>query len=129
MGTVRTMSAENRDLAEKRVAEIAEGIAAGFGAKAEVHYKRNYPVMVNHEEQTAFAAEVAGEIAPVRTDMAPTMGAEDFAYMLEKVPGAYLFVGNGDTALLHHPQYDFDDAAAPFGASFLARVAERALGA
>jgi hippurate hydrolase len=92
-----------------------------------VEYNRGYPVTFNHPDQTAFMADVAREVAgagAVDTTVAPLMGAEDFSYMLERKPGAYIFVGNGDTAGVHHPAYDFNDAAAPFGVSLWARIVE-----
>jgi hippurate hydrolase len=127
MGTVRTMSPEMRDLAEKRVVEICEGIAATFGGVARVDYKRNYPVMVNHDVQTAFAADVARSVSG-QCDEAPlVMGGEDFAYMLEERPGAYILVGNGDTAMVHHPEYNFNDEAIPAGCSWWAGIVEQRL--
>ena len=125
MGTVRTMSAEMRDLAEKRVTEICEGVAATFGGVARVTYHRNYPVMVNHDDQTEFAAEVARSVSG-QCDEAPlVMGGEDFAFMLEERPGAYILVGNGDTAMVHHPEYNFNDEAIPAGCSWWAEIAEQ----
>ena len=124
-GTVRTMSADMRDLAEKRIGEITNGVAATFGGTAEVAYHRGYPVMVNHEEQTAFAAEVARSVAGDCADAPLVMGGEDFAFMLEERPGAYILVGNGDTAPVHHPEYDFADEAIPAGCSWWAEVVER----
>jgi hippurate hydrolase len=102
-GTVRTMSAETRDLAETSLIEIAQGTAAAFGATATVDYRRGYPVMVNSEVQTEFAAEVAKSVAGDCAIADQTMGGEDFAFMLEERPGAYIFVGNGDSADVHHP--------------------------
>ena len=124
-GTVRTMSPEMRDLAEKRLKAIAEGTAATFGAKAEVTYYRGYPVMVNHEEQTAFAAEVAKGISGQCEEAPLVMGGEDFAFMLEERPGAYILVGNGDTASVHHPEYNFTDDAIPAGCSWWAGIVEQ----
>jgi hippurate hydrolase len=129
-GTVRSLKAEVRDLLQKRVREVVEGTAALYGAKARVNYRNGYPVVVNHERQTAFAASVAREIAgeaKVDTDVAPVMGAEDFAFMLQARPGAFIFVGNGDSAGLHHPAYNFNDDAIPVGASYWARLVETAL--
>ncbi|MEW9919125.1 M20 aminoacylase family protein [Marimonas sp. MJW-29] len=125
-GTVRTLSNELRDLAEKRMTEICEGVAATFGATARVNYKRNYPVMVNHPEQTEFAAEVAKGISG-QCDEAPlVMGGEDFAFMLEERPGAYILMGNGtDGAMVHHPLYNFNDEAIPVGCSWFAEVVEQ----
>ena len=124
-GTVRTMSNEMRDLAEKRVNEICTGIATTFGGTADVYYERNYPVMVNHDEQTEFAAEVARGVSG-QCDEAPlVMGGEDFAFMLEERPGAYILVGNGDTAMVHHPEYNFNDEAIPAGCSWWAEIVEK----
>jgi hippurate hydrolase len=124
-GTVRTMAPAMRDLAEKRLSEIATGIAASFGATAKVNYTRNYPAMVNHEEQTAFAADVARKVSGDCAHAPLVMGGEDFAFMLEERPGAYILVGNGDTAMVHHPMYDFNDEAIPAGCSWWAEIAEQ----
>lgn len=124
-GTVRTLSDENRDLAEKRITELCTGIASAFGGKAEIDYLRNYPVMVNHEEQTEFAAEVAKAVAGDCADAPLVMGGEDFAFMLEERPGAYILVGNGDTAMVHNPDYNFNDDAIPAGCSWWAELVER----
>ena len=113
-----------------RLEAIVAGAAISFGVEAEVVYNVGYPATVNDPDRTVFAANVAREIAGdkgVIDDNGPEMGAEDFAYLLEKRPGAYLFVGNGDTAGLHHPEYNFDDETAAAGASFFARLIERAL--
>jgi hippurate hydrolase len=129
-GTVRTLNPSVQDLMEARIAETVEHVARAFGARAEVSYVRNYPVTVNTHEQTAFAAAVAREIAgegAVDVDTAPLMGAEDFSFMLNARPGAMVFVGNGDTAGVHHPAYDFNDAVIPAGCSYWARLAERAM--
>lgn len=123
-GTVRTMSAEMRDLAEKRINEICTGIAATFGGTADVDYTRNYPVMVNSDEQTEFAAEVARKVSGACDDAPLVMGGEDFAFMLEERPGAYILVGNGDTAAVHHPEYNFNDEAIPAGCSWWAEIVE-----
>ncbi len=130
LGTVRALAPEVRDLLERRLKEVVPAAAAAYGATARVTYRREYPVTVNHPRETAFAAEVAREVAGaahVDADRPPEMGAEDFSFMLEKRPGAMIFVGNGDTAQLHHPAYDFDDAAIPAGASYWVRLVERAL--
>ena len=124
-GTVRTMSNETRDLAEKSLIEIAQGTAAAFGAKATVDYKRGYPVMVNSEAQTEFAAEVAKSVAGKCGFADQTMGGEDFAFMLEERPGAYIFVGNGEGADVHHPEYVFSDEAMPAGCSWWAEIVEQ----
>lgn len=129
-GTVRTMDKDIRELAEKRIKELTEHTAAAYGATAEIKYKRGYPVMVNAPAQTAFAAEVAAEVVGpnnVTTDAAAIMGGEDFAFMLEERPGAYILVGNGDTAMVHHPKYDFNDDAIPSGSSFWVQLIEKAM--
>ena len=124
-GTVRSLSDECRDLAEKRIREIAEGTAMVHGATVEIKYERGYPVTVNHDAQTKFAADVARDVAgSVIDDVDPIMPAEDFSYMLLERPGAYIFLGNGDSAVCHHPEYNFDDEALPFGASWLAGMVE-----
>jgi hippurate hydrolase len=124
-GTVRTQSTGMRDLAEQRIKAISAGVAATFGGSAEVKYHRGYPVMVNHPEQTEFAREVA-RLVSGDVDEAPiVMGGEDFAFMLEERPGAYILVGNGDTAHVHHPEYNFNDEAIPAGCSWWAEVVER----
>ena len=129
-GTVRSLSADVRKLLEKRISQVVEGTAQTYGAKAKLTYTQGYPVLVNEERQTAFAAEVAAEIAgkdKVITDAPPIMGAEDFAYMLQERPGAFIWIGNGDSAGLHHPAYDFNDEAIPVGTSYWVRLAETAL--
>jgi metal-dependent amidase/aminoacylase/carboxypeptidase family protein len=129
-GTVRTLRTETRDLAETRLRAIVRSIAEQHGTTCSVNYMRGYPVTVNHTDQARFAAAVAADVAgPSRVDTAaqPMMGAEDFSYMLEARPGAFVFIGNGDSAGLHHPGYDFDDAALVPGISYWARLAETAL--
>ncbi|THD82806.1 amidohydrolase [Aliigemmobacter aestuarii] len=124
-GTVRTMDPAVQDFVERRISEIVEGTAAALGAKGEVAYQRGYPVTVNTPENTEFAARVAAEVSGrVDTDTAPLMGAEDFSFMLNERPGAYIFLGNGDTAMVHHPAYNFDDNAIPFGSSWYAGMVE-----
>ena len=131
-GTVRTLKPRVRDLVEKRMNEVCEGIALSAGAKIKLDYRRGYPVLVNHAAQTDIAARVAAEVAGdsnVETSPPPMMGAEDFAYMLEAKPGAFIFIGNGDTAALHNTAYDFNDEAIPHGVSYWVRLAEAALAA
>ncbi len=124
-GTVRTLDGKVQDFVEARLTQIVEGTALALGAKAELHYQRGYPVTMNAPENTAFAAEVAHAVSgKVDTDTAPRMGAEDFSFMLNERPGAYIFLGNGDTAMVHHPAYTFDDSAIPFGASWYVGMAE-----
>ena len=129
-GTVRTLSADVRDLAERRMGEICANMGPAFGAKIALNYKRGYPVTVNHAAQTAFAAEVAREVAGegmVDTEVEPIMGAEDFSYMLEARPGAFVFLGQGPGPICHHPEYDFNDEIIPVGASYWARLVEKAM--
>ena len=123
-GTVRTMAKELREMAERRIHAIAESTCEAFGATAHVAYRHGYPVMANHEAQTDFAREVAAAVSGGCEDAPLVMGGEDFAYMLESRPGAYILVGNGDTAPVHHPAYDFNDEAIPAGCSWLAGIAE-----
>ena len=124
-GTVRTLSNDLRDLAETRMQAICDGVAATFGGAIKLNYVRNYPVMVNHDEQTEFAADVAKSVAGECDEAPLVMGGEDFAFMLEERPGAYILVGNGDTAMVHHPEYNFDDEAIPAGCSWWAEIVER----
>ena len=125
-GTVRTLDPEYRTMAEERVRQVAESTAAAFGATAEVIWTPGYPATINHEEETRHAAEAAAAVAGrVIDDVDPIMPSEDFAYMLEERPGAYIFLGNGDTAMCHHPAYVFDDDAIPAGCSFFAELVER----
>ena len=124
-GTVRTMNADIRDLAERRIGEIAKSCAETFGASATPVYTRNYPVMVNSEEQTQFAAQVATSVSGGCADAPLIMGGEDFAFMLEERPGAYILVGNGPTAPVHHPEYNFNDDAILSGCSWWAEIAEQ----
>ena len=124
-GTVRTQSNDNRDMAEARIKQIAAATADMFGGQAEVKYHRGYPVMVNSEEQTDFAREVAREVGSGVIEAPLVMGGEDFAFMLEERPGAYILVGIGPGAQVHHPEYDFNDEAIPVGCSWWAGVVER----
>jgi hippurate hydrolase len=129
-GTVRTLRAEVRDLAEKRLREIAAGIAAAHGATVEIDYDRNYPVTRNHPKQTTFAVNVARDVAGaarVNPDAPPELGGEDFSYMLEARPGAFIFIGNGDSSGWHTSTYDFNDDIIPIGSSYWARLVEMAM--
>ncbi|WP_375571727.1 M20 aminoacylase family protein [Seohaeicola saemankumensis] len=125
-GTVRALSPAMRQLSHERVREIAVHTAAAYGAQAEVTFDPGYPATVNHPDQTEYAALAAEAVAGhVDRNVAPLMAAEDFAFMLEERPGAYIFLGNGDSAACHHPAYDFNDAAIPAGSSFFATLAEQ----
>jgi hippurate hydrolase len=130
-GTVRTLTAEVRELVEKRVREVVAGVAQITGAKINLVYERGYPVTVNHASQTDFATQVAKEIAGDANvhEMPPLMGGEDFAYMLEARPGAFIFCGNGNSAGLHHPAYNFNDEAIVFGTSYWIKLVENTLAA
>ncbi|MCA1334307.1 M20 aminoacylase family protein [Pseudooceanicola marinus] len=129
-GTVRTYDPKVQDMVEERLREIVAGQAAAYGVEAELIYERWYPATINTADKAEFAArvarDVAGEEAVVVNDERQ-MGAEDFSFMLNARPGAYLFLGQGDTAPVHHPKFDFNDAIAPVGASFFARTVETAL--
>ncbi|MEM0934996.1 MAG: M20 aminoacylase family protein [Pseudomonadota bacterium] len=124
-GTVRTLSEQARDMAEARLTALATGTAAAFGGQAHVTYKRNYPVTVNAPEPTDFARDVARAVAGDIAEAPVTMGGEDFSFMLNERPGAYILVGNGDTAMVHNPAYDFNDDVIPAGCSYWAEVVER----
>ncbi|TPM31694.1 M20 aminoacylase family protein [Mesorhizobium sp. B2-3-5] len=131
-GTVRTLRKEVARKSEERIRAICEGLATAFGARIEVEYDANYPVTFNHAEETVFASDVAAGVAGdahVHRSIQPVMGGEDFSYMLEARPGAFIFIGNGDTAGLHNPAYDFNDEAIPHGMSYWVKLAETALAA
>lgn len=125
-GTVRTLDTEYRQQAEGWVRQIAENVAAAYGAEAKVEWSPGYPVTINSEVETGYAVEAARAVsADVVDNTDPIMPSEDFAYMLEERPGAYMFLGNGDTAMCHHPAYVFDDNAIPLGCSWFAELVER----
>ncbi|MBR1231483.1 M20 aminoacylase family protein [Bradyrhizobium sp. AUGA SZCCT0182] len=130
-GTVRTLDAEVRKLVEKRVREVVAGVAQIMGAKIDLTYNRGYPVTVNHVPQTDVAVRAAREIAGDANvnEMPPLMAGEDFAFMLEQRPGALIFCGNGDSAGLHHPEYNFNDEALVFGTSYWIKLVENTLAA
>jgi amidohydrolase len=130
-GTVRTLTAEVRELIEKRVREVVAGVAQMTGARIDLVYERGYPVVVNPAAQTELATQAAREIAGDANvhQMPPLMGAEDFAYMLEARPGAFIFCGNGNSAGLHHPAYNFNDEAIVFGTSYWIKLVENTLAA
>jgi hippurate hydrolase len=124
-GTVRSFDAELRDMAERRIREIAEHTALAYGGSAEVDWRPGYPAMINADIETGLAADAARRVSgDVDTDAPATMGGEDFAFMLEACPGAYIQLGNGDSASLHHPEYDFNDEAIPFGTTFWVELVE-----
>ena len=124
-GTVRTHSADLQDLIERRLSELAEATAQGFGGAAKVEYLRHVPITINAPENAAFAAEIAASVSGGCGEAPLIMGGEDFAFMLQERPGAFIFVGNGATAALHHPEYNFDDEAIPAGCSWFAELIER----
>ncbi len=129
-GTARSLLPEVRDTLEERLRQIVEGTAKAFGAKATLTYNRGYPVTNNHVKETAFATTVAQGVAGtagVDANTPPLMGGEDFSFMLNARPGAFIFIGNGDTAGLHHPAYDFDDTAIPAGMAYWANLVETAM--
>ena len=131
-GTVRTLKKEVAKLAQERMAAICRGVAETTGTEIDLDYDANYPVTFNHPEETVFAGDVAATIAgepQVHREIQPLMGGEDFSYMLEARPGAFIFIGNGDSANLHHPAYDFNDEVIPHGVSYWVRLAETALAA
>ncbi len=131
-GTIRTLDEDVRTQAEARLREIVNGICAAHGAEADINFHRNYPVTFNHAEETEYAVAIAADIAGednVNPEVDPMMGGEDFSYMLNARPGAFIFIGNGDTAGLHNPAYDFNDEAIAHGISYWVRLAEQRLGA
>jgi amidohydrolase len=133
IGTVRTFRPDTREMAERRIKEIGTAVAQGLGASAEIEYRRGYPATVNTEKEAAFAARVGEKVfgkGNVITDSEPTMGGEDFSYMLQARPGAYVFLGQGGgptACFLHNPAYDFNDDVIPLGASFLSALVEESL--
>lgn len=136
-GTVRTFQPDTLDLVESRMREIAQHTAATFGATAEVYFKRNYPATINHEAETRFCQQVAAEVVGADNvfDFEPTLGSEDFSFFLQKLPGCYVAIGNGQgdhraaghglgPCVLHGPHYDFNDEIIPIGASYWVKLAE-----
>ncbi|KFI30317.1 amidohydrolase [Haematobacter massiliensis] len=127
-GTIRTFEKELRALGEERLKALVPQIAGAFGGSAEIDWRPGYPATVNWEAETTYAAEAARTVAgDVDTNAEPLMGGEDFSYVLEVVPGAYIQIGNGDSADVHHPAYNFNDEAIPAGASFWAELVEQRL--
>ncbi len=130
-GTIRSLDGEVRKYASAQLQKVVEGIASAHSAQAIVEIKQGYPVTYNHDNETQIAGKVAGMIGGsenVDMKVAPTMGGEDFSYMLEARPGAFIFMGNGDTAGLHHPEYDFNDDAIPHGCSYWIKLVETVMG-
>lgn len=126
--TIRSFTPEVRKMVETRIREILEGHAASFGVTVDIDYELGYPPTINTADEVSKAVSAAREISGeerVADDQGREMGAEDFAYMLEKRPGAYLFLGQGEGPGLHHPKFDFNDEVAAFGSSFFARLIER----
>ena len=126
-GTVRTFNPKIQDLVQSRMAQVIEGIASTYGATARLDYLRDYPVTLNHPDQTAHAVRIARELVghdQVEAAMKPVMGGEDFSFMLQEKPGAFLFFGNGPSSGLHTPQYDFNDQAIGHGAAFWVRLVQ-----
>ncbi len=129
-GTVRALTTEMQDLAETRIGALVKHTCEAFGATGTLSFTRGYPVTVCTQEETHFSVGVAERLVgddKVEGDTRPLMGAEDFSYMLEARPGSFIFIGNGDTASVHHPEYDFNDDAIPYGCSYWADLVEAAM--
>ncbi len=129
-GCARSFLPEVQKLVERRMRQIGRGICTAHGAGFDLRYKRLYPATVNHPEQTGKAADAAREVGRnVVTDMPPVMGSEDFSFMLQERPGAFMFLGNGDSAGLHTPRYDFNDDVLPVGMRYWTTLVETQLSA
>ena len=126
-GSVRSLDEDMRDLVQERLHQVAEGTAAANQCEITIEYERGYPITDNNEEATQHAISVASSVSEVDTDTPPIMPSEDFAYMLMEKPGAFIFLGNGDSQMLHNPDYIFDDEAIPFGSSWYAGMVEERL--
>jgi amidohydrolase len=129
-GTTRTTTPANRELVKRRIEEVCRGAEQMHGVKIELEHRPGYPPTVNNADRVRFALEVAAGVCGdhgVSDEARPSMGAEDFSYMLEKVPGAMVMLGNGGSASLHNPRFDFNDMAIPFGVSFFVNTVERFL--
>ena len=124
-GTIRSMSVDARALARRRVTEMAGGMAETFGGTAKLDFPEGYPVLINSEVESGYAADVASLVAGDCAVSPMVMGGEDFSYMLEERPGCYIRLGNGDSAALHHPEYTFNDEIIPAGCSWFAEMIER----
>ena len=131
VGTIRTFKSEVQALVERRLQEIASAVALGFGATASVKYERSYPATINTPDEAAFASDVAESLVGpehVDRDMEPSMGAEDFSFMLQNRPGAYLRLGQGsENCFLHNARYDFNDDVLPLGSALHASLVEQGL--
>ncbi|MCU4179170.1 M20 aminoacylase family protein [Bosea sp. BH3] len=126
-GSIRTLTPKAREIAQKRITEIVEGVMKAFGMKYELDYHLGYPVTFNHAGQTDFVTSVTKQAFgsdAINTDIPPTMGSEDFSYMLEERPGAFINIGNGESAGLHHPAYEFNDSVIPVGVNYWASLVE-----
>ena len=126
-GSVRSLDEDMRDLVQERLSQVAEGTAAANQCDITIEYERGYPITDNNEEATQHAILVASSVSEVDIDTPPIMPSEDFAYMLMEKPGAFIFLGNGDSQMLHNPEYIFDDEAIPFGSSWYAGMVEERL--
>ena len=126
-GSVRSLDEDMRDLVQERLSQVAEGTAAANQCEITIEYERGYPITDNNEEATQHAISVASSVSEVDTDTPPIMPSEDFSYMLMEKPGAFIFLGNGDSQMLHNPEYIFDDEAIPFGSSWYAGMVEERL--
>ena len=126
-GSVRSLDEDMRDIVQERLQQVAKGTAAANQCEITIEYERGYPITDNNEEATQHAISVASSVSEVDTDTPPIMPSEDFAYMLMEKPGAFIFLGNGDSQMLHNPEYIFDDEAIPFGSSWYAGMVEERL--
>lgn len=130
VGTIRTLKSDVRERVFERLNALTDGLSRQHGAELKLTLETGYPATVNHPAQTGFAAEIAQSVVGVQnvnTAVAPMMGGEDFSFMLQQRPGAFIFIGNGDSASLHHPGYDFSDAAIPAGVSYWVKLIETAM--
>jgi metal-dependent amidase/aminoacylase/carboxypeptidase family protein len=130
VGTVRTFRPAVQDMVEERLARLVDSVASAFGATASLHYQRTYPATINSPEHAEFAASVAAELVgedKLTRELPPSMGAEDFSFMLQVKPGAYLRLGQGGATFLHNSRYDFNDEVLPLGAALLAGLVERSM--
>ena len=126
-GSVRSLDEDMRDIVQERLYEVAEGTAVANQCKITIEYERGYPITDNHEEATQHAISVASDVSEVDTDTPPIMPSEDFSYFLTEKPGAFIFLGNGESQMLHNPGYIFDDESIPFGSSWYAGMVEERL--